>query len=457
MKLKIFSNRLLLACGLLLAAQGGFAQSNKTQEDKEYKQQMQKLQEQMRDLQKQMQKLQTKEFTKKTADLQKMARELSAEALAHVNDYDVSGAVKGLGITSNLRSYGNLGQLAETKGYELFKSPNTFNYNFNYTDDGKLKDRIASGEVKEKLKSYTKSYSVNGNDKLQINNSFGKVTVNTWTKNEVKVEVQIKAYADDEDEAQKLIDNITITDSKENAVISFKTNIDANTNKNSNNNVIGTWFTSGKSHTRKMEVNYTIYMPAKSQLDITNKFGGIVLPDLSGKLNVNLTYGNLVGQQLTNPENSITVKFGEARIASYTSGDLNVSYGKLLLGMADNLKAKVSFSSINVDRLKSSGDIDARYGDGITVGEFDKNFKNLSVDARFTKVNLNLKDNFDFDVSTTYGSFNYDNNAVKVITRTPADDERRYISTRNFKGQVNKGNAAKMITIRSSYASVKFD
>jgi hypothetical protein len=454
MRSKIFNAKLLLLCAFMVAGQGSFAQKNKSDDEKEFNKQMEKLQEQMRDLQKQMNKLQVQKLKEKSVELQKLSKDLSGKTLVYTNDIDVSGISKGLGVVVNPKINSTITSSIR-RGVDAAGRAQTYNYNFNYSDDKTLQEKVKNGVVKEKTKSYTKSYPVDGNDKLQINNSFGKVTVNTWAKNEVKVDVQIKAYADEEDDAHQLLDNISIADSKENSVVSFKTNIERTSNGSTN--TMGTWFSSGKSHTRKMEVNYIVYMPAKSQLDVTNKFGAVILPDLSGKVYINLSYGNLTGQKLTNPENSVTVKFGEARIESYNSGDLNISYGKLILGTADNLKCKVSFSFMSVDRLKSAGDIAVRYGDGVRVGEFDRNFKNLNVDAKFTKVALNVKDNYDFDITTHYGNFNYDNAAVKIISKTPEDGDRHYTSTRTFKGQVNKGNSDKVITIKSSYANVKFD
>lgn len=456
MKLKIFNIKALLLCSLLVAVQGSFAQQNKADSDRDFDKQMQKLQGQMRDLQKQMSKLQVQKLKEKSVELQKLSKELSTRVLAHVDDFNISGLEKGLGVTvvPNLEGLGKISPLVHTNLNGLKLSPNVYNFNF---DEKSLKEKIQSGEVKEKTKTYSKSYSVDADDKLMINNTYGKVTVNTWGKNEVKVDVQMTAYANEEDDAQKLLDNITIQDSKENSVISFKTSIASTTFKNSNTNVIGTWFSSGKSNTRKMVINYIVYMPAKSQLDVTNKFGSVSLPDLSGRVNVKLSYGTLVSQDLTNTENDIKVSFGDARIAALRSGDVNVSYGKLFLGTADNVKARVSFGSMNIDKLKSSGTIAARYGEGVTVGELDKNLKSLNVDAQFTKVALsNLKDNYDFDVTTHLGSFDY-GNVVKVISTTPEENTRHFSSTRNFKGQVNKGSSDKAITIKSSYTQVKFD
>jgi hypothetical protein len=71
--------------------------------------------------------------------------------------------------------------------------------------DEEYKEKVASGEIIEKIKNYSKSYSVDGNDLLQINNSFGKSgTVNTWNKNEFKVDVQMKFGSEDEEAVNDL-------------------------------------------------------------------------------------------------------------------------------------------------------------------------------------------------------------------------------------------------------------
>lgn len=451
MKLRIFNAKLLLICGLLVAAQGGYAQKTKVEDEKEFNKQMQKLQEQMRELQKQMSKLQTEKFKQKSEEFRKLSKELSAEALARVDEANTV-TLSGL---SSMGAYPRAYSAPSVKTFktpEPLKAPKALTYSWG-GDEKKLEEMIQSGEVKEKSKSYTKSYSVSSGDKLQITNSWGKVTVNTWTKNEIKVDVQMKAYANEDEDAQKLLDQISIADSKENSLVSFKTNIERS-NNNGSRTVMGTWLSGGKRHVTKMEINYVVYMPAKSQLDITNKWGNVVLPDLSGKVNINISYGALISQDLNNPD--VKVTFGDAKINNVVNGDLYVSYGNLNLGTADNLKAKVSFGGMNVDRLKTSGDVTARYGDGVKITEFDKNCKNVTVDAQFTKVYLPAKNDYDFDVTTRFGSFNYDNATVKVISQTP-EDGRHFTSTKTFKGQVNKGNSDKVVTIKSSYATVKLD
>lgn len=476
MKLKIFNPKLLLLCAILATAQGSFAQKTKS-DDKELNQQMSELQRQMSELQKQMNVLQVKTMREKSVEMQKLAleltgqaktrstdmkakalelqklsRELSSQALVYTNDYNVSGLSKGLGITVDPKLF-----TSPRVNLEGLKGLNNLNLNFSTSDDKKLQEQIKSGDVVEKVKNYSKSYSVDGNDKLVINNTYGKVTVNTWAKNEFKVDVQIKAYANEEEDAQKMLDNISITDSKENSVISFKTNIER-TQNNNGNNFWGTWFSNGKSNTRKSEINYIIYMPAKSQLQISNRYGATILPDLQGKLIIDNSYGSLTGKNLSNPANEIKVRYGSANIENLGSSNLTVSYGSLNLGEADKLNADVSYSSAKIGKLTTSAIINVRYSGGLQIADVDKNMRNLSVNSSYSTVKLGLpeNENADIDVTVRYGSFNYGSRSVSLVNQGQ-DDDRHYTSTKVYKGKLGKGDSNKVITIKSNYGSVRFD
>jgi hypothetical protein len=476
MKLKIFNPKLLLVCALLATAQGSFAQKNKA-DDKELNQQMSELQKQMSELQRKMSQLQVKTMREKSVEMQKLAleltgqaktrstdmkakalelqklsRELSSQALVYTNDYNVSGLSKGLGINVDPKLF-----VSPHVNLESLKGLSNLNLNFNTSDDKKLQEQIQKGDVKEKIKNYSKSYSVDGNDKLVINNTYGKVTVNTWTKNEVKVDVQIKAYANEDDDAQKMLDNISITDSKENSVISFKTNIERTQNSDGNN-FWGTWFSNGKTNTRKSEINYIIYMPAKNQLQITNRYGATILPDLQGKLIIENSYGSLTGKNLSNPANEIKVRYGSANIENLGSSNLSVAYGSLNLGEADKLNADVSYSSAKIGKLTTSANINVRYSGGLQIADLDKNLRTLSVNSSYSTVKLGLpeNENADIDVTVRYGSFNYGSRTVNLVNQGQ-DDERHYNTTKVYKGKLGKGDANKVITIKSNYGSVKFD
>ncbi|WP_429382619.1 hypothetical protein [Mucilaginibacter sp. UYCu711] len=395
-------------------------------QDTAYRTKMRKLQEKMRALNKEMSDLSREERTKATA-----ASQERVAAMRKTMSFRLDSSMK-----------------------RTFSRTMATNIRFNGDNaDANLAKQVASGEVKEKTKTFTKSYAVDANDALKIDNSFGKVTINTWAKNEVKVDVDIKAYAIDDADAQKLIDKTTINASKENNTVAFETAIERE-----QNSWWGTSSENGKiTKVRKVIINYVVYMPAKSALTINNKYGGISLPDLSGKLNISNSYGGLVAKALTNSDNNIEVRYGSANIESLANSDLKVSYGSLQLDQADNLNANISYSPAKIGRLSSSGTFVVRYGGGLEIGDVGKNLKALSINSSYAPIKLgSLNDaNADFDVTVHNGDFLYDS-ATNVTSKTP-DNERGYTSTKNYKGHVGKGNADKVITIKSTYSTVKFD
>ena len=393
-------------------------------QDSTYRKKMLKLQEEMRDLQKQMSTLRTEEMKKNGEEMRKRYAEQSKVYAEAFKGFD--------------KKFQNFGQ----------------HFNFEKSD-ADLDKKVQSGEYKLKTKSYSKSYNIDANDKIQIENKFGKVTVNTWAKNEVKVDVEIKAYANEDADAQKLLDQVNIKDSKDNNNVSFTTTIGDEDHKN---NFWGTWTSNGKTTIRKTVVNYVVYMPAKSSLSLTNSYGAVILPQLSGKVTLRNSWGNLTAKALTNPDNDIVVRYGAADIESLVGSDLKVSYGSLNLQSADRLNADISSSPAKIGTISTSGTINVRYGDGLQIVNLGKGLKTLSVNSSFAPVKLSSlsNDNADFDVTVHNGGFSYDN-GISVISKSPSDDQHRWSTTQTYKGHVGKGSSDKVITIKSNYSSVKFD
>ncbi|HEY4196401.1 MAG TPA: hypothetical protein VGM63_12750 [Mucilaginibacter sp.] len=311
---------------------------------------------------------------------------------------------------------------------------------------------ITSGDIQEKVKSYSKSYPVDANDKLVIDNKYGKVTINTWNKNEIKVDVQIKGDASNDDTAQKMIDAVNISDSKDGNVVTFKTNF------GNSSSSIWNLFNNMNNH-HKVEINYTVYMPSTIALDMRNRYGSVVLPSLSGKVVLDNAYGSLTAKALTNPSNELNFRYYEVNIEELNGGDLNLSYGSLKLGNVGKLEADVKYAPIDIGKLASSGSFNVKYGGGIKINEISKALKNLDINSTYSSVNIGLKgdESFDFDVTVKYNSFNYDENRVKVTSKSPSDETRGYKPTKNYKGYVGNSNSNCKININSTYQSVKLE
>lgn len=400
-------------------------------QDSTYLKKMKKLQEQMRDLQKEMNDARLEENKKRVAEIQKRNAERQAEMQ---------------------KKYAEAFALNDKKFADKFSAVGT-RYN-SERNDADLEKKVQSGDVKLKTKSYTKTYPVDANDKLSIDNKFGKITINAWNKNEVKVDVDIKAYADDDDKATDLLNLVSINDSKNGDGVSFTTKIDEGNNRNT---WFGTMTSNGKTSVRKTVINYTVYMPSKNALTIANSYGAVILPDMSGRIILKNQFGNVSAKALTNTGNDINVKYGDANIESLTGSDLNMQFGTLTLQSADRLNADLQYTPAKFGKLSNSATINARFGEGIQIATLDRNLKTLTITSSYAPVKLAALNDADFNVSTSYGGFTYDNNNVSVTSKSPGDEERSYSNSKTYKGHIGKGNSDKVITIKSTFSSVKFD
>lgn len=304
----------------------------------------------------------------------------------------------------------------------------------------------------EKEKTITKSYSVSSRDKLSLDNQYGNVVINTWAKNEIKVDVIIKGFGRSSDEATEYLEGVSINESRQSNLISFKTSISKNKDS---------WWgirrKSGGEERRGVQVNYHVYMPAKNSLDISNKYGNTSIPNFDGALNVSVAYGSFAGQTLRNPANKINVRYGSASIGTLISGSVDVAYGSLRIDNSETLNADISYSSAKIGKLQQAGDIHLRYSGGFKIDEISSKLKDLNIDASYSAVSLgfNPSSNFNFDVTVNYAGFNYDDNKVSITSKTPDDNARGFKPSKNFKGNFGKGSGSTVI-IKSNYGSVKF-
>ena len=305
-------------------------------------------------------------------------------------------------------------------------------------------------QASEKVRTILKTYSVGSNDKLAINNQYGKVVIHTWAKKEIKVEVEIKAYESSDKKAQELLDAVTIAEARQGDLISFKTSF----NKSNMN-----WWSrtkNGNEEKRGVQVNYTVYMPSKNPLDITNRYGSTTLPDFEGPLNISSSYGSLTAEKLANPANRIKVSYGSATVESFSTGVLDVSYGSLKLANADKLTSDIRYSSAKIGSLTNSGKIDVAYG-SCRIEELNKNVQNLIINSSYSGLTMGIDEtaNFNFDVTVSYAGFNYNDAKINITRKTPDENAKGYNPTKNYIGTYGKGSDSKIV-IKCNYGGVKF-
>ena len=300
----------------------------------------------------------------------------------------------------------------------------------------------ASGEAatafdEEKRKTFDKTYKVTEADLLSIENKFGKVHVNTWNKNEIKVKVDIIARASSDSKAQEMLDKITIQEKRDAKQITLKTQMEPMKVKGSSN--------------KSFEVNYTIYMPEENAIAVKNSFGDVYLAALKGKADITVKYGALKTDRLSNSSNSVTLAYGSGNCGYINGGNVNVSFSDMSISGTKGLSGSSKFSDFKIGDLGEDLKLEVNYG-SFRVDRVSKDIRKISLDSGFSPILLNFADNsaFNFDVNVQFADFKVDKSLVNITSL-----EKDYTSA-EYKGKFGGTSPKGVISISSKYGDVKF-
>jgi hypothetical protein len=324
----------------------------------------------------------------------------------------------------------------------------------------------------EKRKTVNKSYKVSNETEISFANSFGKMHVETWDKNEVSVKIEIIARANNDEKAQDILDEIQIDidDSSPARNLSFRTDIDS---KNNGRNT-------------SFEINYNVSVPKKSKIDIKNSFGDMYVGDLSGIVRIDEQYGGLKTGRLEG-ETDLKLAFGSgfSEIDAFMKGEIKVSYSKLSvdqmgqvdvnsqfstfevekasklelvgkygeieIGEVDEIVADVNFSGFEIGKLNKSLELDIDYGGSNEIG-IAPTVTNVVIENSFGPVDLEIPSGFNARVEAkmSFCDLRYDEDIV-TFSKIVKDH-----SSAEYEGKIGNGTGA-IIEITSKYGNVRID
>ncbi|HAF79009.1 MULTISPECIES: hypothetical protein [Maribacter] len=328
-----------------------------------------------------------------------------------------------------------------------------------------------------KEKTIKKEFNVSTNALLKIDNSYGNLNITSWNENRVVIEVHIKTNGNNEDKVQKKLDEISVDFEANNERVYAKTIF----NKNNN----GWGWSWGNNNNVNMQINYTIKVPVKNNVDLSNDYGNIILDRIDGHAKINCDYGRLELGELRGRNNRLnfdytsksTIGFinsGEIR-ADYSgftiekAGDLhiNADYTNASIGKMGNLDYTSDYGNMDIEELQSidgNGDyitvklgvvhgdvsITADYG-SIRIDELAADAGDVEIRTDYTgvKIGYNSAYHFDFDISTSYaGVSGKDDFTINISIEKSSD--KHYEGFYGAKGSGNK------IILTSDYGGISF-
>lgn len=348
-------------------------------------------------------------------------------------------------------------------------------------------------DKKDFTKTIKKEYEIAVDGLVKLSNRYGKVDLNTWEKDRVKVEVRITVRASSEKVAQNDFDRIEIHFTDSPSLVSAETEILSSTSKSS------WWGWDATDYKSDFSIDYQVYMPASCNLDLSNKYGNAYISSIDGDTRLNIKYGDF---EFAGTEGDLDVYLGYGNGQIDAVGDLSAdgAYCSLRVGKADDIEINSKYSKIvideaqeihshtkydsyriakvvnlrnegkydnfnvgvikdlmviskhtdlNVDRLTNSANFELKYG-GARVDDVAKGFTEIILIGNHADYKINVEDGANYQVQAET-----DNSGVKCHRDFKHSDEFQEKGSSDVNGYMGKKNAQSLIKAQLNYGGLK--
>lgn len=262
----------------------------------------------------------------------------------------------------------------------------------------------------EYTKQYRKAWAKSTVTALTVNNKFGEVKINDNGGDSVTVKAVISVSNLSESKAMELMNKIHIDIQKSGGMVNAQTTIDDNIR------IKGSF-----------SIDYLVNIPKDRDLNITNRYGNVVVDELEAKGVFSVSYGAITAGKIKTPAGSplqLEVNYGKADLESVNAANMEIKYSKMYADQITRLVLDSKYSTINISK-NGSIDLSSKY-DGINIDELDR----LKSESKYTNYKIGVLTG-SFVVNTGYGS-------VKI---GKVDPKFETIDVTNSYGGINIGMA----------------
>jgi hypothetical protein len=271
-------------------------------------------------------------------------------------------------------------------------------------------------------KNITKSFQLNENSKLNVNNKYGNIDVRDWDKNEVKIDVEIIIQDLNQTKAEEALRNVDIEFSIVDNEIIIKTNY--------NDNFFNILGKNNHSENKKFEVNYKISLPPSLSVKIENKYGDLFISKLNSTSYLDVSYGNLKANELfSNSQevmSEVNLAYSKGNIEKCKWLKLNLKYSRLSIEESKALIVISKYSKLFVQKGSSivcESKYDTYEVGGLANFVTNAQYSNFTFDAIVKKISLNTKysDVRVLDIPSSFESIDIENSYGTINLGLAAD------------------------------------
>ncbi|MFN0015869.1 MAG: hypothetical protein ACKVU2_15105 [Saprospiraceae bacterium] len=256
---------------------------------------------------------------------------------------------------------------------------------------GSAVQALAGGPTQEFSKKINREFNISATGTTAIYNKYGKVNINTWQNNSVKIDITIVVNATDQRTADRTFERIKVNFMNTADYVKAETVIESEAKIS--------WL---GNNCQDFKINYEVWMPIGNQLDLKNKYGNSFVAALNGKLKAEIKYGDLRTEAVNN------------------NADLSIGYGKANLAKVRNLTGYLSYGGLNITEA-AEVQMDSKYSDF----QIDQAMA-VRVTSKYD--NFNLGDIEDLRVQTKYANLRVNTTKAVYVTAQYTDVKMNSIS-----------------------------
>ncbi len=227
----------------------------------------------------------------------------------------------------------------------------------------------AQGNVSKKI---AKTYALTDAGKLHLENKYGNISLNGWDKDEVSVEITITVNHRKKENAEALLNRIQPIAQDIDEFVSLGYVI-----KEKSSGWFADFFEKANPFDydrSNIQIDYTVYMPAKAALKVTNTFGDVVIEDWTGKLRILIEHGDVwINEDLNKAD--IDMRYGKLRAQNIDYGSIDIKNGELNMKDSKSLRLNSSGTDIALNSISSLEIYSNK--DDVGIAEVNTMFGNL--------------------------------------------------------------------------------
>ena len=344
---------------------------------------------------------------------------------------------------------------------------------------------------KEFTRTIEKSYPINADGEVNIENQHGMIEIIQWENNEVTFEIVIRIHSNSEKVADDAFSRIEIDFSNSEEYISAKTEVESVRSF--------WWFFKSWWSEASVQIDYRVYVPQTISLEIENKYGNVEIEEIHGDVVVEMRHGDLrikkalgdlkldlaygSGVIVESKEAQVEISFYKLRINTIGFLDIDSQHSRVTVekaaeiisessydsyvlgetgifkndGKYDNIKIDDLFeasidtkrSDLTVERLKNSLRVNATYG-SLRIESVERQFKEIRVESEYTGIYLEFGSGsyYKIDIHTESSSVLYPEE-IQIIKEQK--DDHKF----SMEGFLGSEKAAGEIYIRMEYGGLR--